>query len=88
MELIKPVQRVCNQEVSHFSAAEIKDVGAPIGMLTAQRIRIFIEWSTVKARQCPIVLGEVGGYPVQDHANTLLVETVHKVSEIIGSAIA
>ena len=88
MELVEPIESISNEEVTNFRASKVKDVGSPVGMFPAERIGVFIEGSAIKASQCPVVLGEVGGDPVQDHADAFLVETINQVTEVIGGSVA
>ena len=88
MEVLQPVQGVGDQEVAHLAAAEVEDVGAPVGVLAAQRGRILVQRGAVEAGQGEVILGEVGGDPVQDDADALAVEGVHQVTEIIRRAVA
>ena len=73
MELLKPVKRVCNQEVLDLSATKVEYVSAPIRVVTPPGVSILIERFAIKPGQCPVVLGEVSWYPVHDHANSSLV---------------
>ena len=88
VEVLKPVQGVGNQEVAHLAAAEVEDVGAPVGVLAAQRVRVLVQRGAVEAGQREVVLGEVGGDPVQDDADALAVESVHQVAEVVRGSVA
>ena len=88
VEVLKPVQGVGNQEVAHLAAAEVEDVGAPVGVLAAQRVRILIQWGAIEACQGEVILREVGGHPVQDDADARAVEGIHQVTEVIRRAVA
>ena len=88
VEVLQPVQGVGDQEVAHLAAAEVEDVGAPVGVFAAQRVRILVQRGAVEASQGEVVLGEVGGDPVQDDADALAVEGVHQVAEVVRGAVA
>ena len=57
-------------------------------MLAAQRVRILVQRGAVEAGQCEVVLGEVGGNPVEDDADPCAVESVHQVAEVVRGAVA
>ena len=88
MEVFEPVQGVGDQEVTHLAAAEVEDVGAPVGVLAAQRVRILVQRGAIEAGQREVVLREVGGNPVEDDADARAVEGVHEVAEVIRGAVA
>ena len=86
VELLQPVQRVGDEEVAHLPAAEVEDVGAPLGMLATRRVGVLVQRRPVEARQRPVVLGEVGRHPVQDHADAGLVQPVDQQLKLVGVA--
>ena len=88
MELLEPVQGVGNQEVAHLPTPEVEDVRSPIRMFTTQRIGILVQGSAVETGKRPVILREVGWHPVQDDADTCLVEAVHQITEVVGRAVA
>ena len=47
---------------------------------------ILVQGGAVEAGQRPLVLGEVGGHPVQNDANPGLVELVHQIAEVVRGA--
>ena len=57
-------------------------------MLAAQRVRVLVQRGAVEAGQREVVLGEVGGDPVQDDADALAVESVHQVAEVVRCSVA
>ena len=84
--LLQPVQRVGHQEVAYLAAAEVENVGAPVELLTSTRVGVLVERGAVESAQGPGVLGEVGGHPVDEHADAGLMQPVDQVPEIVGSA--
>ena len=84
VELLEPVERVGDEEVADLEATEVEDVGAPVGLVAAARVRVLIERQPVEARQGPLVAGEVPGNPVEDDANTRLVQRIHEELEVVG----
>ena len=77
MELLKPVKRVCHQEVLDLGATKVEYVGTPIRVVTPARVSVLIERFAIKPGQCPVVLGEVSWHPVHDHANSSLVQLIN-----------
>src|SRR5690554_1418512 len=86
MELFKPVQRIGNQEVAHLVAAKVENISAPVAVLAQARIGVFVQGSTVKARQREEVLGKVCRHPVKKHANAVLMTMIDKVAEVVRRA--
>ena len=86
MELLEPVQRVGDEEVADLAAAEVEDVGAPVALLAAARVGVLVERGAVEAGQRPGVLREVGGDPVDDHADARGVQRVDEVAQLVGGA--
>ena len=84
VELVDPEAGVREQEVADALPAEVEDVGAPVGVLAAQRVGVLVERGAVEAAERPLVLGEVGRHPVEDHADAGLVEGVDEVLEVVG----
>ena len=83
VELLQPVHRVGDQEVAHLAAAEVEDERAPVGMLAAARVGVLVQLRAVEPGQRPGVLREVGGHPVDDHADAGLMQPVDQVAEVV-----
>ena len=88
MVLLHPVEGVGNQEVLDLVHLIIEDLGAPVRMLALSRIGILIQGLAVEIRQAVGVPGEMGGNPVQDHADFFLMQVIHQVHEVLGAAVA
>ena len=86
VELLQPVQRVGVEIVAHLAAPEVEDVGAPLLVPATLRVGVLVERRAVEARQRPLVGGEVPGHPVQEDADTALVERVDQPPEAVGVA--
>ena len=84
VELLEPVQRVGDQEVADLVPAEVEDEGAPVRVLAAPRVAVLVERLAVEPGQRPLVLREVRGHPVEDHADAGLVQAVDEVPEVVG----
>ena len=86
VELLDPVAGVGNQEVAHLVPSEVEDQGSPVRLLAAARIVVLVEGGPVEARQGPVVAREMGGNPVEDDPDAMLVEVVDEAAEVIGVA--
>ena len=86
VELVDPVQRVGDEEVAHFLAAEVEHEGAPVGLLAAARVGVLVERGAVELRERPLVAREVRGHPVDEDAVAVLVQVVDEPPEVVGGA--
>ena len=84
--LLQPEHGVGKQEGAHLVPAQIKDLGAPVGVLPLPGVGVLIGGGAVEVVQAEGVPGEVGGDPVQNHAHARLVQLVDQVFEIVGGA--
>ena len=84
VELVQPVQRVGNQEVAHLVTAVVEDQRAPVGMLALARVAVLVELCSIEQGQAPFVAREVGGHPIEDHADPALMKFVDEGSEVVG----
>ena len=82
-----PVQGIGNQEVFHLRPAVIVDQSAPVGMAALPGIQMLIQAGAVKGCQSKGVSREMGGHPVQNHADSLAVHIVHKIHEVLRGAV-
>ena len=86
MEFIYPVACIGYKEIAHFVAPKVEYVRSPVGVFAAKRIGVFIQRCAVETSQREIILGEVGGYPIHNDANILLMEAVNKVFKVIRAS--
>ena len=84
MKLAEPEQGVRDKEVADLVPAEIEDVGAPVELLAAHRVGMLVQRGAVESGQRPVVLGEVGRHPVDDHGDVPGVQVVDEVAEVVG----
>ena len=87
MEVLDPVEGIGKQEILNFRTAVIEDLCAPIRMLALTRILVLVELCSVQARKTCRVFREVGRYPVKDDADSLFMEVVDHILEIIRCAV-
>ena len=86
VELLEPVEGVGDEEVAHLEAAEVEDVGAPVGLVPAAGVGVLVEGQPVEPREGEVVPGEVAGHPVEDDPDAVLVEGVDEVPEVVRGA--
>ena len=71
--LLQPEQRVRDQELADFVAAEVEDERAPVEVLALARIGMFVERRAIETGQAVRILGKVRRHPVHNHADAGLV---------------
>ena len=86
VELLRPVQGVGHQEVADLVTTEVEHVGAPVGLLTATGVRVLVQRGPVEAAEGPLVLGEVRGHPVHQHADAARVQVVDHIAQVVRGA--
>ena len=61
MELIQPKHGGGVEEGAHLVASVVKDVGAPVGVLSLPGVGILVGGGAVKVIEAELIPGEVGG---------------------------
>ena len=85
--LVEPEQRVGDEEGADLVAAEIEYAGTPFLMLALAPVGILIGRRAVKAVETVGVLREMGGNPVHDNADAVLMEYVDELHEVLRLAV-
>ena len=88
MEEFDPVKGIGHKEVLDFRTAVIINLGTPVRMLALTRILVLIELCSVETCKTCGVFREVSRYPVKDDADSLLMEIVDHVLEVVRSSVA
>ena len=88
MVLVDPVVDIGDQEVGDLFLRQVEDPGAPVRVLSAARIGIFIDAGAVEFSEPESVGAEVCGHPVEDHADIVLMKCIHQVHEILGMSVS
>ena len=57
------------EEVAHLGAPVVEDRAAPLGVEALARVGVLVQVRAVEARQPVLVVREVRGHPVEDHAD-------------------
>ena len=86
MELLEPVEGVREQEVAHLVACVVEDERPPVGVRAAPRVGVLVQRRAVEAGERPLVAREVGGHPVEQHADPVPVELVDELPEVVRLA--
>ena len=87
MILLCPEQSVGDEEVGYLRSGVIVNQGSPVRMSTLSRVSVLVEAGSVKLRHAPGVSREMGGNPVQDHADALTVHIVHEIHKVVRRAV-
>jgi hypothetical protein len=48
MHHIEPVESIGDEEIGYFMAAEVKDIGMPVGMKALAHVLVFVESGTIE----------------------------------------
>ena len=75
---LEPEQGVAEEEVADLGAAVVEDLRAPVAVLAEPRVLVLVEVGPVEVAQPVQVAREVGGDPVEDHAEAVLVQVSTK----------
>ena len=75
------------QEVADLVAAVVEDHRAPVGVLALARIFVLVEGGAVEAARGRGRRGEVGGHPIDEHADAVLMAVVDEVHEVLRRAV-
>jgi hypothetical protein len=82
---LQPEESAADEKTPYFAFSEIENVTVPVWVESLARIRVFEEVCSIEKSQAVSVHGKMGGNPVQNDADSLLVESVHQGHEILGS---
>ena len=85
--LVKPEEGTAEQEAPDFVPPVVEDEAAPVRVEPLLRIGVFVEVRPIEKAWSVLVGWKVGGDPVQDHANAMLMQVVNQVHEVLRSAV-
>ena len=80
--LVEPEVGVRDEEALDFRLAEVEDLGAPGLVLAFAGVRVLVAGLAVELEEAVGVLREVGGDPVEDDPDAVLVALVDEVHEV------
>ena len=85
-EALDPVQRVAAEVVAYLAAAVVVDQRVPILVKALARVGVLVKVRAVEFGQAVRIAREVGGHPVEDHAQPRGVRGVGEGAEILRCA--
>ena len=88
MHVLDPEERIRDQEVLDLRSAVIEDLRAPVRMLALARILVLILRISVEVRQSALILREMRRHPVEDDADSVVMEIVDHLRELLRRAVA
>ncbi len=84
VHVLEPEQGVGQQEAEDLVAPVVEHERAPVGVRAPSGVGVLVEGGAVEAGQGPLVAGEVGRHPVEQHADAVGVEAVDEGLERLG----
>ena len=79
---VEPEQRARDEVVEHLRAPKVEHRGAPVRMEALPRVGVLVEGGAVEMREAVRVHRKVGGHPVEDHADAVLMHVIDEIHEI------
>ena len=76
--LLQPVERAGDEEALHLAAAKVEHHRAPLFVLAALGVRVFVAGFAIEVVQAELVFREVSRNPVHDDADARLMHLVHE----------
>ena len=83
--LARPEERARLQKVAHLVAAVVEDQGAPLRVRSAEMLML-VERGPIEAGQRPVVAREVRRHPIEDHSDSLAVQVIDELLEVVRGA--
>ena len=84
---IEPEEGAADEEGLHFIAAMIENIAVPFRMKPLLRVRMLIQMGSVKKDKSVLVAGKMRRHPVEDDADSVLVQPIDEIHEILWRAI-
>src|SRR5207247_2527118 len=88
MVAVEPEEGAAQEKAPHFRPAVVEDQAPPIWVISLLRRSVLVEVRAVEIAEAMLVAGEVGRHPVEDDADSLLMQVVDKEHEVLRRAIA
>src|SRR5439155_19723730 len=85
---IEPAKRATQQKSTKLVATVVEDRAAPVGMHAKPGIRVLEEVGAVEVLEAKLVGGKVGGDPVEDDPDSVLVQIVDEEHEVLRRSVA
>ena len=84
--LVEPEHGAREQERADLVAVVVEDVAAPVGVVALTGIGVLVQMCPIEVGETVLVRRKMGGYPVEDDADTLLVQVIDQVGEVLRGA--
>ena len=84
----EPEQGVGLEEADRLAPGVVEQQRSPLRHFRAAGISVLVAGGAVELAQPRLVLGEMGGDPVQDYPDARLVQFIDEVPELVGRAVA
>ena len=88
MIFVQPEQGTAQQEAAHLISSVVKDVTRPIRVKSFTGVGVLVKMSAIEVSEPVLIGGEMRRHPVQDDADTMLVQDIHQIHEVLRCAIA
>src|SRR5205823_9729594 len=85
--LVEPEQRIADQETSHLMSTVIEDEAAPVLLQSFARVRMLVEMRAIEIREPMLIRRKMRRDPIQDNTDTVLMQHVDEVHQILGSSV-
>ena len=83
---LQPVQRIANQKIAHFGAAQVVDQRVPVVVEPLTRVGVFVQRRAVKITQSVGVGRKMRRHPVEQHAHACPMAARDKAHQTVGIA--
>src|SRR5260370_9974308 len=82
------MERTAQKKAADFIAAVIEDQRLPIGMKSFARIGVLIEMRSVKVRESMLIGRKMRRHPIENDADSVLMQDIDHVHQILRSSVA
>src|SRR5262249_49564430 len=87
MILVEPEERATNQEGAYLIASVVEDIGVPVRMKALLGVRMLIQMCPIEITKSMRVGGKMRRHPVENDADTVLMQDIDQVHEVLRSAV-
>ena len=88
MEFPEPEKDIGYKEIADFRFCIIKDLCSPVGMFPKSGIRMLVNALSVKRRKSMGIRGKMRRNPVKDYSDSVFVEFINKIHEILRRSVS
>src|SRR5258708_39361992 len=82
MVFVKPEQGIADQKTLDLMASIVEHEGIPVRLLGLPRIGVLIKMRTIEIAESGFVFRKMGGNPIQDDADPVLMKVVDQIHEV------